>query len=679
MLTREEAKAAMLRKLKDSALNAEDAATLKFRALTAQELKIKHPELPPAAGFTLPYFQFDGKTNGFFRYRYLEQPAWKGFKALTEKKELRYSQPAGEKPRVYFPPYVEWPEFFAAEDAAKQLVITEGELKAACASKLGIPTVALGGVWNFKAGDNLIIPELAALPWKGLKVFIAYDSDAQTNVQIVQAENRLAAELLERGAHVFMLRIPALKDLKKTGLDDYLVREGSEAFRRLTGETDEWTRSAALYALNESVLFVHSSGTVIERATGVRMTAQLFAHSTYANVIMEEKVEKKGGDFKVVKKPAALEWLKWPGRAEVTRTTYLPGCPLITDANELNTWPGWGLPPELVKPGSIRLWRRLIEFIFHGAEPEHVRWFEQWLAYPLQHPGTKLNSAVVVWGLVEGTGKTLIGASMSRIYGRNFREIADRDLLSNFNEWADGRQFVMGDEITGGDKRASADRMKSIITQQYVTINPKFISPYTIPDCINYYFTSNHPDSFFLGDNDRRYFIHEVKSSPLPDSFYADYDRWYRSDAIGALFYYLLRLDLTGFNPRAKAPITSSKNEMLEMGRSEAAAWVAELKNGPILHGGRELKRALFTTEELYRLFDAGGNSRLKVSGMARELKRAGFERALGGEKITAAGKLRSLWVIKDREALSKLKDAAALAARYERDLGWRENAKRKY
>jgi hypothetical protein len=308
-----------------------------------------------------------------------------------------------------------------------------------------------------------------------------------------------------------------------------------------------------------------------------------------------------------------------------------------------------------VQEGSIKPWRELIGHLFSGEKPEYVKWFEQWLAYPLQHPGVKLFSAVVMWGGLHGSGKSLTGYTMGRIYGKNFSEIADRDLLGNFNEWAENRQFVMGDEITGGEKRLSGDRMKSLITQRFLRVNPKYISTYIVPDCINYFFTSNHPDSFFLEDSDRRYFVHEVRVRPLSDAFYKEYDKWYKSDAMGALFWYLLNLDLTGFNPSGRPPDTGSKREMIDLGRSDAGAWCAALREDPaqmLSVGGKPLPYSLMTSEELHALFDPQKTSRLTRNGLARELRRAGFRKVFDGQLMwTPLGNQR-LWAVRNIDRL---------------------------
>lgn len=636
-------------KLKQSSLTIADAKKLKFELLTGEDLSLKYPKLTklPAAGFTIPYFGVNGTLTPFYRYRYLEQPKRTGFAAVTEQKQMRYIQPVATSPRVYFPPLLNWSEYLARPVEQRSLIITEGELKAACACKMGIPVLGLGGVFNFTS-DGRLLADLQDLPLEGVQVTIIYDSDAKSNPQVMLAENRLAQELLNLKAQVSIARLPDVEGLKKTGLDDFLLYNGMDALLDILGQTEPWTRSRALHKLNEEVLFVRDPGMVLEVNTLQRINPQAFTSSIYANRVIEEEVMQQN-KIKLVKKPAARAWLEWAGRAEVSKITYLPGAPRIVEG-EFNTWNGWGMKNGSVAKGDTTLWRKLIEHLFNG---EDYTWFEQWLAYPLQHPGTKLFSAVIMWGLIHGTGKSLVGATMRRIYGSNFVEIQDQHIIGGFNDWAINKQFVMGDEITGGDKRALGDRMKSLITQQYIRVNQKYVPTYEIPDCINYYFTSNHPDSFFIEDNDRRYYVQECKGGVLPEQFYADYDVWYKSLGVGALFYYLLNVDLTGFNPNAAAPLTLAKADMLGLGRSDAASWVAMLREYPdqtLKIGDRVFKYSLMTCNEIHYLYDPDDHKRLTINGMGRELRRGGFTMVNDGRTVTTAAGPQRLWAVRNRE-----------------------------
>lgn len=657
--SREEVSAAMIRKIEGSLLDRKDAKALGFDPYTEKEILSKHPNLSlHKAGFTIPYFDTKGRRTKFWRYRLLES-SLVGFAVLTDTKVIRYLQPRQTLNELYLPPFVDWEEVCA--DIEKPIVITEGELKAACATKHGpYPTIGLGGVWCFRSGAQRqpLLAQFGEFLWKDRVVYIAYDSDAATNPMVVSAENALARELTFLGAHVHIVRVTRGANDAKAGLDDYISARGVEAYLELLSDAAEWRAAQELFKLNEEVVYVSDPGIIMRLDTLQRMTPRAFVDHAYAPRIYYEEQHKDDGKVKLVERSAPKEWLKWPMRYSAARVTYAPGFDRMTPNGELNVWPGWKSEP---KRGDVTPWRELLDYLFAG-EKEARKWFEQWCACPIQMPGVKMYSCVNIWGLRHGTGKSLVGYTLFEIYGSNATEITDEQLHSHFNEWAENKQFVMGDEITGGDKRSVADRMKSMITQRSLRLNPKYVPSYTVPDCINYYFTSNHPDSFFLEDDDRRFFIHEVRSPPKDLEFYQGYERWMKSkEGIAALHYHLLNVPLEGFEPQMTAPITRSKIEMIDGGRSDLSAWVNTLKSDPdtiLRMDSVVLPFALWRAEDLLAVYDPTGKYRVTANGLARELKRAGFERPAGSSGVhTSLGQVR-LWAIRTPQKFLAIKGA---------------------
>jgi hypothetical protein len=567
-----------------------------------------------------------------------------------------------------------WTDIAANADAV--IVITEGELKAACGCKNGFATLGLGGVWSFRSKREslALLPDFKAIAWDKRDVYICYDSDAISNPDVCTAENALARELTALGARVIICRIPPAGEAK-VGMDDYITAHGATAFKsNVLATGTPFKASEELHRMNEEVVYVSNPGLVVRLDNLQRIGYRAFVDHAYANRVYHEQV----GD-KLVRKDTAKEWIKWPLRATVSRTTFRPGEDRFT-RGQLNVWPGWNLRP---KRGAIGPWVKLLDFLFagHRDSRERRRWFEQWLAYPLQYPGTKLYSCAVLWGKPQGTGKSLVGYTMFHIYGVNATEIGDKHLHDRFNSWAENRQFVMGDEISSSRdrKRDTADRMKSLITQQELRINTKYVPEYTVPDCINYYFTSNHPDAFFMEDADRRFFVNHVTGNALPKEFYAEYDRWYRTDeGAAALFYHLLELDTTDFKPLDTAYMTDDKVEMQDAGKGSMELFVRRLETEPdevMWMNGVEAKRDLWRTRDLIALAEVNGYEISHKNYFGTLLKNT-FKQVRNGVPIHWVGdplgtrKADRLWIIRNTEAMLKLNTTdAALHFLRERNL----------
>jgi hypothetical protein len=338
----------------------------------------------------------------------------------------------------------------------------------------------------------------------------------------------------------------------------------------------------------------------------------------------------------------------------VDTITYAPGQP-ETVGDKLNVWRGWGV--ESVK-GDVRLWHKLMDYIF-AKDPAARKWFEQWCAYPIKNPGAKLYNAVVLWGTTQGTGKTLVAYTLGRIYGDNFGEIKNKNLEGSFNAWADRKQFIYMDEITGGQARKDADHIKGLITQHSIRINNKYIQEFEIPDCINYLATSNHSNSFFIEDDDRRFLVHEMPREKAPQSFYDAYHKAYHAECNGPLpsalrYYFENDVDLTGFNPRERPPMTAAKQEMIADVRSDMAAWVAQLADDPEsalspLHESIR-KCDLHTATTLLAACDPDKKLGVGAQGLARELRK----RFVKLKPIKCAVGKRELVIVRNREHWEK-------------------------
>lgn len=664
-------------KLESSGLTVEQGVGLGMYDISNAAVEYKWFEAKPA--LVIPYYDVDGKPlkshptwPEFFRIRYLGKDV--SFTDATgAKKPLRYSQPGDTGVCAYFPQLVDWKTL--AGDYTEALCITEGELKAAKATAEGFPTIGLGGVFNFRRAKDgvFFLPELEKFVWARRRVFIVYDSDYQSNPQICNAINALAEELQERGALCNLVTLENVyeDEERKTGLDDYLVERGSAAFDKLLDNAEPLAITRALWQMNEQICYVADPGFIINMRNGTKIPVATFtSHSDWATASVAERLVQPGGGVSYKKISAAGQWVKWPLRKRVTKLSYMPGKErFCEDQGEevYNAWSGWGVEP---KAGDVKPFLKLFDFVFEGLSKEEKDWVLDWMAYPIAHPGTKLFSALIVHGRKTGTGKTFIGYTLGRIYGKNFIEIKNENLHDTW--WAENRQFVVGNEISGSDRRQDADAMKNMITQETMNINIKFIPQFTIPDCVNYYLTSNHADALWLEDEDRRFLVHEVtQDEPLPLAFYVSYEKWLDSEGgAAALMHWFQQRKLSHFNPKGPPPRTAARDRMVNMGKSDVDAWCAELKSSPnatLRFGQMKHVRDLFTSKELLEMYhrdnDSAGANKVTPGGLARALARAGFKQAYDGMPIpTLDGKSGRYYIIRNRDKWVKGKNARELA-----------------
>jgi hypothetical protein len=667
---------AYIRKLKESGLTLDDARRLKFRLCAKAECpaELTHK----GAGFVIPYLDPKGKRTRMWRYRYLET-IW--LRTKHGVRLLRYSQPQNTAPEAYMPDLKPNPPF---------LIITEGELKAACACKAGLPTIGLGGVYNFRSDrfNFRLLPALATRNWTDVKVYIIYDSEAHRNWQVCAAENALAAELLALGAAIYIVRLPNLEPGKKTGLDDYLVakgKTGAEELLTLLEKTKPWDRSRELHALNEEVVYVEDPSVVVNVHDGQVMKCKTFAQERYADRIWYDEVTRQVDKKEITrleKKSAAAEWMRWPFRARVHEMTYAPGQPVITEDNKLNRWRPSGLEPH---KASVARWFRLQDFLLSELTDEQRLYMECWIAAPLQKPGTKVFGVPVIWGYTQRTGKSMFAETIAMLYGRhNYAPIGNNELTGKFNsDWAEGRQFVLGDEINTReqDKKAVYTRLKAWFTQPLVRINKKNQPEYTVPDCLNYIFTSNEPDCFYMPPEDRRFLVVQKEGPALPKAFYEDFADWraQKGGLEAILWHYLEEFKIPDtFSATSPPPQTAAKEDMTDLSLNAAERWVRDMLAEPdemlqphkAMGAKPDPKHTLYSTAQLAsfaRRFIDGEYQHLETM-IGKAMAKYGFKKVPctrnGQVKIPGEGQ-PCLWVLREKTRWLAERDPAVIRAEY--------------
>lgn len=605
------------------------AEDLAKSGLTVEHAKRLHIESLGSDSYKLPYFTPDGEFTDFYRVKHFYDEAYlEKRKKAKKKKPPKYTQPAGTQPEIYLPPLldVKWREVL--NDPTIPLAITEGEKKAGSGCSNGIPCIGIGGTWNWrsrKLGIQLL-PALNAIAWKGRKVRVVLDSDTVDNDGARAGGEWLVAELNRRGAEAALVIVPANGE-PKMALDDYIVRFGAEATMAMLANPVAATIEPYMDDLNKKIAVILDTGEFVALNTG-----RVYGNTALRNIFS------KFGDLN--------PWIKWNGHNEVKRLVFEPGTPSgITSDGEYNTWPGWKVEPLPCKLNDVKPWLNLLARVLPDTQSEHRHWVDCWLGYPIKYPGTKLNTAVLLWSIEHGTGKNALAVTMAHIYGPTWGKVDGSILAGTFNEWAINKQFIVGDELKIGDKRGLTNKLKDMITEKRFRINSKNQKTYEVNNHINYFFTSNHPDAMYVEGRDRRMAVFHATEQVMTTAEWREYEAWLKNGGAGKMRYYFENiLDYSAFDPLGAAPITAAKLEMIEAGRTDVETWLADLKSDPnlVLKTPYDLYRSI----DLYSSYDPQGRERIKPNGFATKLGEAGVPRALQNHTLIEGVRQR-LWIVR--------------------------------
>lgn len=573
--------------------------------------------------------------------------------------------PPSTPPAAYLPHAATLPDWTKLPRGAR-VFFHESVIKAVNGARLGHYSIGLNGVWGWASRKHQIalLPEIRDIPWRALELepVILFDTNINTSFQVEEAAKRLAAKLLEltgRTARILRMHTSAdLLDGADYGFDDFAIAVGNTHAKALLDtpwpdleEIDISEVELMKFALNSKVAVVRSMSRVADIESGALMTASSFTELVYAHY--QAQVPLPDGTTKDVN--VAKLWLKDERKLQVEGLMYSPGQPTIhMDAAGkayLNTWRGMGLTPD---PGLVDQWLGLLSANLGDLDLQE--WVLNWLAYPLQHPGAKLNTLLLIFG-PSGTGKDLFLTPMHAIYGNNAVKVSNDELKSTFTSLYAARQFIHADELkrTPSASDSVNQKIKGMVTNATMTVNRKGDPEYKIRNVANLAITSNYYDCIKLDEDDRRAAI--IRWSPVTEAldmrgmqgYWRPLAAWLTSTAGAAAIYaYLLDRDLTGFDPAAWAPTTVWKEQVIDAARSPIERFAAQLKVEPELHLPPLTDgRVLFTAKELamyhYGLEPAKG----QIDALANELRNQNFVRANRDKSIKSkGGGVNRYWVV---------------------------------
>lgn len=250
----------------------------------------------------------------------------------------------------------------------------------------------------------------------------------------------------------------------------------------------------------------------------------------------------------------------------------------------VNLYDGMAMVP---KEGNVEPILDLVRYLTsraaeHEAECDEImHWLLCWLAYPLQHPGAKLRTAVVMHG-DEGAGKNFLFDIMVAIYGKYGALVGQDELEDKFNDWRSCKMFVVGDEVSSRAELVhNKNRLKALITSPTVQINPKNLARREEKNQMNIVFLSNELQPLALDNSDRRYLVVYTPRAKDPE-YYRKLGEWRDNGGAEAFYHFLLTYPLDGFHPYSPAPMTAAKEALIEINRKSPEQFWAEWANGEL-------------------------------------------------------------------------------------------------
>lgn len=256
-------------------------------------------------------------------------------------------------------------------------------------------------------------------------------------------------------------------------------------------------------------------------------------------------------------KSAGKAWLMWPGKSFKPDGIGFYPKPEKCPASVFNTYTASHVVPL---PGSCELYLNHLKHVICAGDERAYHYLIQFMAHLLQKPDEKPTTAILLRS-VEGTGKgTMVKPLLAMVGAQGAHINGHHHITGQFNSVIANKLLIFADEVDLSSSQV-ADKLKALISEPIVQLERKGLEPIAIPNYARLIFASNRDFVLKAGLKERRYLVLEPSAEYAQDQrYFSKLHQWLENGGTSFLMDYLLKLDISEFNPY-KAPTTSALME----------------------------------------------------------------------------------------------------------------------
>ncbi len=331
-------------------------------------------------------------------------------------------------------------------------------------------------------------------------------------------------------------------------------------------------------------VFIGDGSNIVSRST---KTVRKYADANHEFAASKHPVDTGKIDNEgrpVIKHVPVLKlWLESPSRLGADTITWAPGEPefcrpperLQSGDRAYNLW----IPPTMLEaPANWQEWAK--PFLQHveylvPVEAERTR-FLQWVAHIFQKPGDLPHTCYLMIATQTGIGRGTLASILTRLLRGYMAANMNVDaLFGGFNGRISQKLVATVDEVREGNsinRYAKSESLKSKITEETRSLNPKYGAQSVEKNCCRWLMFSNHLDALPFDNSDRRIFVIENPTwRQNPEWYTYLHSIMNETLFIASVQKYFMTLDISGFNPHEPAPINDAKRKALTALESEVA------------------------------------------------------------------------------------------------------------
>lgn len=307
-----------------------------------------------------------------------------------------------------------------------------------------------------------------------------------------------------------------------------------------------------------------------------------------------------------------------------------------------------------------------LDFIHYLVPDEkEAKLLLRWIATLVAKPEIRIIYGLLLISEMAGVGKTLLAESiLAPLVGmHNTSFPSENTIMEPYTDWIARKRLVSIAEIYQGHSFKMANKLKSFVTDNKVSYRTMYMSPVTMDNYAAFVACSNSMNALRFDSSERRWYVPKVAEERLPDEKYQELVDWLHSGGLNIIRYwadnygdYVLRGE--------KAPMTSTKAEMIQSGRSKASVRCEELS----ALANSEKTPVAFTDQAIREWLEAITKEKVFESLLAirRLMKQYGMAegKEIGIDRISYSSQMSN--VILNQAALDKLSLIADINERKE-------------
>ncbi len=211
----------------------------------------------------------------------------------------------------------------------------------------------------------------------------------------------------------------------------------------------------------------------------------------------------------------------------------------------------------------IDVWNYHINEVLANGNLEMTEYINNWVAHSLQKPHLKTKVLLALESPQQQVGKGIFtNFLVKHLFGMALGMTTHRfeDLIGKFTAASSTRLLIVLDEATFVGDKKSADMLKHLISEDTMSVERKGIdAAANMPNYANYIVCTNNQKFLHFDSQSRRLAVTRVSDKKCNDvKYFAEYEAaLYNPEGAFTIYNYLLRRDISEFNPR-KIPQTDA-------------------------------------------------------------------------------------------------------------------------